>query len=368
MKRFVALLLTFSLWGTQALCQEDLPESIPTPPPTEISPELFPSPTPIPSPTASPLSSVSPEPSSTPSAVPTPTAPMPTASPEFGAGPMRLEYSFPKLSEGQVSVVHLQLKGNTRGLSFPIKGQLKFEDRSYDQSQVLKRTIPFVFSGAGLDLEVPVIFQSAGKKTVRIETELPQLATRNVLAYVEPLPATVFPRELKERDWSQQPKDWHVWVNLYHSNRSQSLQRQYYMVTYKGEVVQKLLTSSAIPGMVTPQGNFHLGTKMAAPRSTKYDSLMPFWTTIQIPGFSFEYGNHGLLGESYLYHLGSPASHGCLRLSNKWIQSKGKSMNIGGAKWVYNHVPVGTPIEIFRRPAQPFAFENYQMWLSARRN
>jgi lipoprotein-anchoring transpeptidase ErfK/SrfK len=126
------------------------------------------------------------------------------------------------------------------------------------------------------------------------------------------------------------------------------------------------LTSGAAPGMVTPQGKFKLGPKMAAPRSTKYASLMPFWSTIRIPGYTFEYGNHGLVGESYLYRLGTPASHGCLRLSNKWIQTNGKRLNIGGAKWVYHHVPVGTPIHIFRRAVQPFAFESYSMWLARR--
>jgi hypothetical protein len=49
------------------------------------------------------------------------------------------------------------------------------------------------------------------------------------------------------------------------------------------------------------------------------------------------------------------------------VQEGGEWLNIGGAKWVFNHVPVGTAIQIFKKPVQPFVFQNYRMWLSKAR-
>lgn len=349
MQPILALFILVScLWGPKALSKEIEPDFIPTPPAVEITPELFPTPTPPPLPQA-PEESVTPEP------VPSVEAVAPS-----------LEYEFPRLVEGRLALIKLYLKGQSLSVQYPVTGRLIFENGSYDHSKITTETVAFQISEVG-SLTVPVIFRTSGKKTIRIETDLRQIAPRNVLAYVEPFEASIFPHVLAEKKWSKDPKDWHVWVNLYTDYRQEQSQRQYYMVTYKGEIMQKLLTSGAAPGRITPQGRFTLGTKMAAPHSTKYASLMPFWSTISVPGFSYEYGNHGLLGESYLYYLGMPASHGCLRLSNKWVKVNGKSLNIGGAKWVYSHVPVGTPIHIFRRVAQPFGFESYTMWL-ARRN
>jgi len=357
MKIILLTLLLLSFAGPwSGLAQSQEPTPLPTPPSPEITPDVFPSLLPLPP--KPPVDEPSPEPTATP-------LPRPSASVAVPAGQVKLDFAFPQVTEGQRLQVRLQLKGQTQGLRYPIKGQISYSDSNYSFSQQSEEKIPFEMNGPEAH-SVSLLFRSAGRKKVQISTDMPGLPSRNALVYVEPFKATVFPKPIDVSGFQPDPKLWHVWVNLHHSLAPQQTQHQYYMVTYRGEIVQKLLTSSATPDKITPQGQFKLGVKASSPRSTLYDSVMPFWTTIQVPGFSFEYGNHGLVGEAYLYSLGLPASHGCLRLSNKWVQQNGNWLNIGGAKWVYTHVPVGTPIHIFKKPVQPFASENYRMWLARR--
>lgn len=369
MMRSLLLTLVFST----TLAGAALAQVPPVPPDTEIVPEILPTVTPLPP--KPPVSTPSPEPTSEPSAEPTvtpsakPTAvpstkptPRPTAqATQIPQGKGQLSYAFAGLIEGQRAKLKLQLKGS---LTYPVKGWVRYEDKTYDYAKTVQESVPFELKGPA-EQEISLIFRAAGRKHVRIETEASTV--RNAAVYVQPLAATVFPRTVNLESLSKDPSLWQVWVNLNHSLNAKAPQRQYYMVVYRGEILQKLLTSSAAPGKLTPEGSFKLGVKIASPKSTLYDSVMPFWTTILIPGHSYEYGNHGLTGEAYLYHLGIPASHGCLRLSNKWVQRDGQWLNIGGAKWVYSNVPVGTPIRIFRRAVQPFAFENYSMWLTKKR-
>ena len=330
----------------------------------EMTPEYFPSVTPLPA--RSP--SVRPQPEATPVPLPTvapsfaptlPPSPRPT-SPPMGKGTPKISFSLADTVEGQNTALRLQAMGAVR--TFPVKGQIIFEDTDYQGQNKMTQKLSFTLTGVEPQ-RFNLRFRSPGKKVIRIETANPELPTRNVLAYVKPFPATIFPRPV-QRQWSRNPDDWSVLVNLHHDVRSGSAQRQYYQIMHKGELVQRLLTSSATADKLTPTGTFKLGVKAASPKSTLYESVMPFWTTILIPGYSYEYGNHGLTGESYLYYLGIPASHGCLRLSNKWVKEKNEWLNIGGAYWVYEHVPVGTSIQIFRQARQPFVFENYQMWVS----
>lgn len=361
MKRILSLGLCLASLASNAGWAQD---TVPVPPPVDIFPETFPTVTPLPpkqpAPTPTPEATPTPVPTITPTAVPTlsPT-PRPTSSPSPQTGARQLEFQFGQAVEGQPVSLRLSIKGDTRGLTFPLKGSISFSDQPYDYSKTIERKINFELKSPQAQ-SLSFIPHTAGKKTIRLQA--PGLPTRNALIYVKPLPASVFPRAIDTSEFSRDPDVWQVWVNLHHAQGAQP-QRQYYMVVYKDQVLQKLLTSSATNGKITPLGKFKLGPKAASPKSTIYESVMPFWTTILVPGYSFEYGNHGLTGEAYLYLLGVPASHGCLRLSNKWVKQDGEWLNIGGAKWVFNNVPVGTPIQIFRKAVQPFAFENYQMWV-----
>lgn len=329
-------------------------------PPTEASSSPAPEtdPTPFELPTLRPIA----EP--TPVATPSPTAtvrPSPSATPNTATGQRpELSYTFGSLQEGKRVPLTLKLDNASQmsASSFPIRGTISYQDVPYNHSQAVARKVTFQIDATGQTV-VPLLFQSPGRKKLEIRTQTQPGAVRNPMVFVAPFPATTFPLPTDTSRFSRKPDDWRVWVNL----QTSDTQRQYYMVTFQDEIVQKLLTSSATPDKVTPLGSFKLGPKAESPKSTIYESVMPFWTTILVPGFSFEYGNHGLVGESYLYYLGTPASHGCLRLSNKWVRQGSDWVNIGGARWVFNHVPVGTPIQIFRAPVSPFSFENYRQWL-----
>lgn len=339
-------------------------------PPVDVFPEIFPTVTPLPpkQPVSTPTPETSASPGPLPTAVPTaaPTAaptnlPSPTPQPSANlSGKASLNFSFAKAQEGQPTRLTLSIKGPA---AYPVKGKILYTEKDYDLSSLREVSVPFEIKN-NQPLNLNLIFRSPGRKQVTLKTESARLATRNALVYANPFPATVFPVKNPGLSFDKNPANWLVLVNLYHSMQSQSAQRQYYQVIYKGQIVQRLLTSSATGDKLTPKGSFKLGVKAPAPRSTLYESVMPFWTTILVPGYSYEYGNHGLTGESYLYYLGTPASHGCLRLSNKDIKQNGEWLNIGGAKWVYNHVPVNTSIQIFEQAVQPFAFENYRMWNS----
>lgn len=327
------------------------PASVPSPDLTDF-PEIIPSttPKPIQSPIPTPLPSLTPTPQPRASQVPV---------------KLKLQIEIGEVIEGKRFPLRIVLENATElpPAVFPLKGEISYTDTGYDQEPLPRQTLHFELPASGKAL-INLLFQSAGSHTLRVSLNYPGVAARNLKVFSKPFPATVFPKPIDTSQFKNDPELWHVWVNLHHSLSASHPQRQYYLITYKDEIVQRLLTSSAAPGKITPTGRFKLGPKIASPKSTLYESVMPFWTTILVPNFSFEYGNHGLLGESYLYLLGTPASHGCLRLSNKWIQQNGEWLNIGGAKWVFTHVPVGTPIQIFKKPVQPFVFENYQMWLS----
>lgn len=94
--------------------------------------------------------------------------------------------------------------------------------------------------------------------------------------------------------------------------------------------------SSGKPGMSTPTGTFNITGKNPRQWSGKYGLWMPFWQQ-----FRGDYGLHQLPewpngykeGEN---HLGTPVSHGCVRLGT------------GAAEVVYNWTEIGTPVYIHK--------------------
>jgi hypothetical protein len=89
--------------------------------------------------------------------------------------------------------------------------------------------------------------------------------------------------------------------------------------------------------MPTPEGEYSINDKNARAYSSKYDLYMPYWMSF----IGSEYGIHELPewadgtkeGEA---HLGTPVSHGCIRLGR------------GSAQSVYDWAEVGTPVYIHR--------------------
>lgn len=104
-----------------------------------------------------------------------------------------------------------------------------------------------------------------------------------------------------------------------------------------GEVIDSFLISSGKRGMDTPKGEFKVSNKHPRPWSRKYGLYMPYWMAIVPSG---KFGIHELPEWPGGYkegqnHLGTPVSHGCVRLG------------VGAAERVYNWAEIGTPIVIY---------------------
>jgi len=104
-----------------------------------------------------------------------------------------------------------------------------------------------------------------------------------------------------------------------------------------GNLIDSFMVSSGLPGMDTPKGTFAIHNQHPRPWSRQYELFMPYWMAITPDG---KYGIHELPewpggykeGEN---HLGTPVSHGCVRLG------------VGSAKRVYEWAEIGTPVVIY---------------------
>lgn len=99
-------------------------------------------------------------------------------------------------------------------------------------------------------------------------------------------------------------------------------------------ILNKFVVSTGKPSLPTPTGEFKVENKVDLAFSQRYGLYMPYWL-----GFGRGYGIHELPywpsgyreGEN---HLGTPVSHGCVRLSPQ------------GAKELFDWAEVGTPVII----------------------
>ena len=86
----------------------------------------------------------------------------------------------------------------------------------------------------------------------------------------------------------------------------------------------------------TPVGTRYIQNKNPRAWSPKYGLYMPYWNSLG-DGYGIhelpEWPNGYKEGEA---HLGTPVSHGCIRLG------------VGSAEFVYNWAPIGTPVYIHR--------------------
>ena len=104
-----------------------------------------------------------------------------------------------------------------------------------------------------------------------------------------------------------------------------------------GEIIDCHLVSTGKRGMETPQGQFSLRNKASRVWSKKYGLFMPYWMAVASDG---SFGIHELPEWPGGYkeganHLGTPVSHGCIRLG------------VGSAKTIYDWAEVGTAIIIY---------------------
>lgn len=100
-------------------------------------------------------------------------------------------------------------------------------------------------------------------------------------------------------------------------------------------IVDCFIISSGKPGMGTPTGTYTITGKNPRQYSNKYGLWMPWWQQ-----FSGDYGLHELpetaTWKEVPDHLGTPVSHGCVRLG------------VGPAQTVYEWTSIGTPVYIHK--------------------
>jgi lipoprotein-anchoring transpeptidase ErfK/SrfK len=114
-----------------------------------------------------------------------------------------------------------------------------------------------------------------------------------------------------------------------------NLSKQNLSIFENGKNLGTYRVSSGKRGMATPTGTFRVMSKAPRAYSKKYNLYMPYW--MQFTGVG--HGIHELPEWKSGYkeganHLGTPVSHGCVRLG------------VGPAKAVYNWSDKGTPIVI----------------------
>lgn len=115
-----------------------------------------------------------------------------------------------------------------------------------------------------------------------------------------------------------------------------NLKSQVMAIFENGELLDAYMISSGKRGFETPQGNFKIRNKVPRAWSKKYGLFMPYWMAIIGSG---SYGIHELPEWPGGYkeganHLGTPVSHGCVRLG------------VGPAERIFNWTEVGTPVVI----------------------
>ena len=110
-----------------------------------------------------------------------------------------------------------------------------------------------------------------------------------------------------------------------------SLTDQQMWVFEDDTIVQKFPVSTGRPGHPTPTGDYSVHSRSPRAYSRRYECYMLQWMAITSDGMI---GMHALEGHSYERHLGSVASHGCIRLSHE------------NAQWLYGWVEIGTPVDI----------------------
>ncbi|MFA6383311.1 MAG: L,D-transpeptidase [Parcubacteria group bacterium] len=115
-----------------------------------------------------------------------------------------------------------------------------------------------------------------------------------------------------------------------------NLANQVMTIFQDGKPLDSFMISSGKAGMPTPKGTFEIENKTPRAWSKEYGLYMPYWNALVPSG---KYGIHELPEWPGGYkeganHLGTPVSHGCVRLG------------VGPAKIVYDWAPIGTPVVI----------------------
>lgn len=113
-----------------------------------------------------------------------------------------------------------------------------------------------------------------------------------------------------------------------------NLKSQILTIFEDGKLLDAYMVSTGKKGMDTKEGTFAISNKTPRAWSKKYGLFMPYWMALVPSG---EFGIHELPEWPGGYkegqnHLGTPVSHGCVRLG------------VGPAERVYGFADIGTPV------------------------
>jgi len=115
-----------------------------------------------------------------------------------------------------------------------------------------------------------------------------------------------------------------------------NLSTQRVTVYYKDSAIKSMVCSGGLPQSPTPIGNFTTYQKIYYAWVAKYNQGAYYWTRFYgsylIHSVPFD-KNGNIISEEYA-KLGSPASHGCVRLE------------VEDAKWLYEVIPLGVSVVI----------------------
>jgi lipoprotein-anchoring transpeptidase ErfK/SrfK len=138
---------------------------------------------------------------------------------------------------------------------------------------------------------------------------------------------TVRLEQAKKYTWPQITTGKYIDVNL---------ASQVMTIFEDGKLLDAYMVSTGKPGMPTPTGNWEIHNKAPRVWSKAYGLYMPYWMAVAPDG---KFGIHELPEWPGGYkeganHLGTPVSHGCIRLG------------VGPAQRVYEWAEVGTKVAI----------------------
>lgn len=123
-----------------------------------------------------------------------------------------------------------------------------------------------------------------------------------------------------------------------------SLSKQKLTIINGTTVISQYTTSTGAWNTPTPTGTLYIFNKIREPFSAEFNLWMPYWNGLaKAPdGTGYDgYGIHGIVcwDQACNYreganHIGTPVSHGCIRVDD------------AGIAYIYNNVPIGTPVVI----------------------
>ena len=96
-----------------------------------------------------------------------------------------------------------------------------------------------------------------------------------------------------------------------------------------GNLLNKFIVSTGIPGYPTVTGDFRIYIKLEKTRMTG-----PGYDLPNVPWTMYFYKGYGLHGTYWHHNFGHPMSHGCV------------NMRTQDAKWLFDWASIGTPVHI----------------------